>query len=345
MESKEQSSSTATQRASHDNNKGGFMDADLPLARFRIGIEAVTPIHFYHYSGSAWRGLFGHSLKQAVCVTHERDCRQCLLYRSCAYSWIFETPPPEDTRLMRRATAAPHPFVLAPDFELRALEAGEVTSLELVLVGKGVDQLPYIVHAFERAGERGIGAARGRYRLIGLEQETAPGSGNWVPVYDEGCLTPLPAAVATPPPLPAVVTMHFESPLRLQYQGRWMDAQRFAFAGIVANLLRRYSLTSYFHDGRPVELDFKALVDQARLVEARSAALHWQDWHRYSSRQRKKVPMGGVIGSVEYDGDDVAPFWPLLWLGQWLHLGKGTSMGLGRYRIDLRAVAGSEQAA
>jgi CRISPR/Cas system endoribonuclease Cas6 (RAMP superfamily) len=27
-------------------------------------------------------------------------------------------------------------------------------------------------------------------------------------------------------------------------------------------------------------------------------------------------------------------FWPYLWLGQWTHIGKGTSMGMGAYTIQ-----------
>jgi hypothetical protein len=45
------------------------------------------------YSGAAWRGVFGHALKQLVCVTRERNCLDCLLYRSCVYPYIFEAPP------------------------------------------------------------------------------------------------------------------------------------------------------------------------------------------------------------------------------------------------------------
>ncbi|WP_420842151.1 CRISPR system precrRNA processing endoribonuclease RAMP protein Cas6 [Halorhodospira abdelmalekii] len=26
------------------------------------------------------------------------------------------------------------------------------------------------------------------------------------------------------------------------------------------------------------------------------------------------------------------PIWPWVWLGQWLHVGKGAVMGMGRYR-------------
>ena len=44
--------------------------------------------------------------------------------------------------------------------------------------------------------------------------------------------------------------------------------------------------------------------------------------------------MGGVVGSFDLAGAALGPFWPVLWLGQWTHAGKGCSMGLGRYVLE-----------
>lgn len=46
--------------------------------------------------------------------------------------------------------------------------------------------------------------------------------------------------------------------------------------------------------------------------------------------------MGGLVGSFTPQASDLGPWWPILWIGQWLHAGKGTSMGLGKYRIENR---------
>ena len=43
--------------------------------------------------------------------------------------------------------------------------------------------------------------------------------------------------------------------------------------------------------------------------------------------------MGGLIGDLVLNGAVARPYWSRLWMGQWYHLGKGTSMGLGRYRL------------
>ena len=64
-------------------------------------------------------------------------------------------------------------------------------------------------------------------------------------------------------------------------------------------------------------------------------ALHWFDWKRYSSRQQQEMTLGGVVGQWHLHGptEALANAWPWLWLGQWLHVGKNATMGLGGYRL------------
>lgn len=45
------------------------------------------------------------------------------------------------------------------------------------------------------------------------------------------------------------------------------------------------------------------------------------------------MQLGGLLGTVVFESRDLAPFWPYLWLGQWTHAGKNTSMGLGKYQV------------
>jgi len=53
------------------------------------------------------------------------------------------------------------------------------------------------------------------------------------------------------------------------------------------------------------------------------------------------MQLGGLLGTVTFEvragprshSNELAPFWPYIWLGQWTHAGKNTSMGLGKYEI------------
>jgi CRISPR/Cas system endoribonuclease Cas6 (RAMP superfamily) len=53
------------------------------------------------------------------------------------------------------------------------------------------------------------------------------------------------------------------------------------------------------------------------------------------------MKMGGLVGELRLRGPGLATFWPALWHGQWVHLGKGTSFGLGAYRLEAVGARGS----
>lgn len=128
------------------------------------------------------------------------------------------------------------------------------------------------------------------------------------------------------------LTLHliFITPTRLKFDGNL--SSKLEFHILFRNLLRRISLLSYFHCGEELDLDFKALIEEARNINTQQENLHWMDWERYSNRQETKMKMGGFIGSVQFSGD-FEKFMSFLLLGEYIHVGKGTSFGLGKYKI------------
>lgn len=305
----------------------------LPLARYRLTFQAVTPVRLPAYAGSAWRGVFGRSLKRLVCVIREPVCATCLLYRSCVYPYVFETPPDPAVGKLRKYTAAPHPFVLIP----RAggtLSAGAALHLGITLFGYGNRYLPYVLHALDQAGQRGIGTQEGRLLLRRVEQAQGADA-SWRKIYVPGePLTPQAPAVSAVPPCPERLTLVLETPLRLKTGDHHLTPEQFRCGVLFSQLLRRISLLTAFHTGTPLETDFAGLTRAAHGIEVESGELHWHDWTRYSARQDTRLQMGGLLGWITLAGAELAPFWPYLWLGQWTHVGKGTSMGLGRYRLE-----------
>lgn len=306
----------------------------LHVGCYRFLFEHDPQCELVGYSGSAWRGAFGHALKRLVCVTRERHCPNCLLYHGCIYPYIFETPPPPSTAKMRRYNAAPHPFVLEPPDMDGAHGKQTLHPLGLTLFGQANRYLPYLVHALQRAGEYGLGARRLPLYLVDIQQAAPVNGSCWQSILiPDGFLEPRPPEVPAAPPLPASLLIAIRTPLRVTREGRLVGPQEFRFADLFAGLLRRVSLLTYFHTETPLETDFKGLTALAREVPLRQANLCWHDWTRYSSRQNTKMQMGGLVGEFGLDAAGLEPLWPYLWLGQWTHAGKNTSMGLGRYEI------------
>lgn len=310
----------------------------LPVARYRFLFRALDRIDLPPYAGSAWRGVFGHGLKKSLCVTGLPQCDGCQLARGCAYVYLFETPPPPDTAKLRRYTSAPHPFVIETSIDApRVIERGAVFDLGWALVGRANARLAYIIQGLRAAGQRGIGRGRGRFAVEAVEQESTPGAGDWRTVYEaaSGVLRLFEPALLSPPEeVPDAIRLAFRTPLRLKREGRLVGPEDFEFHDLFRNLLRRLSLLSYFHSDDPWELDFAGLSRGSRGVVLAGRRLEWYEWARYSGRQGTPMKMGGLVGEVWLEGEAAAAYWPFLWLGQWVHAGKGTSMGLGRFRVE-----------
>jgi hypothetical protein len=311
----------------------------LPLARYRLRFKAPGQARLPAYTGSAWRGALGHALKKTVCVTHLSACPPCLLYRSCPYPYIFETPPPLATAKMRKYTAGPHPFLLEPP----SSPEKDVHQLGLTLIGRGNVHLPYLIYALQRAGEQGLGKGRTPMMLIDVWQAESAEADTWVPIYEPGgVLKASPPSIPNIPGAPSAARLRFETPLRLQHDEHLVTPETFHFSHLFGPLLRRISMLTYFHTDTPLETDFAALMEQARQVEAAEVKLAWKDWTRYSSRQKAEMQMGGLVGEMVIEFETGSPFWPYLSLGQWVHAGKATSMGLGRYTIQSASLQNSK---
>ena len=100
---------------------------------------------------------------------------------------------------------------------------------------------------------------------------------------------------------------------------------------IIRGLIRRLMTLSFFHCGYELEIDYKGLVERSNQnIQKLDENIHWVDWSRYSHRQDTEMMLGGVIGSVTFKGN-LNEFLPILSLGEYIHIGKGTAFGLGKY--------------
>lgn len=307
---------------------------ELPVARYRLTFQAVDTVCFPAYAGSAWRGAFGHALRRTVCITRQPQCAGCLLQRSCVYSQVFETPAGHQP-LLEKVNTAPHPYILHPlATSGKHYAPGECFELYLTLLGKAIDHLPYLIHALRQVGEQGLGKGQGRCQLQLVEQQ-AMDSGKWQEIHRPGgSLHTLPLRQPGIPAPPEYLQIRLTTPLRLVQNGKLVHADRFSFQAFFNPLMRRISLLHAHHAAQQLTPDFKTLSQQAACVPLPKAELHWYEWSRYSSRQQSRIQMGGLLGTFDLPMGSLTTFWPWLWLGQWVHVGKGAVMGMGEYVLD-----------
>lgn len=302
----------------------------------RFDSKAILPA----FKGSTLRGGLGHALKRIACALRQQDCQSCLLHQTCAYSFLFEekknTPPSSDTDKIRRADR-PHPYILVPpDENSRAYEKGTPFSFGVTLLGPAIQFLPHMVFAVQEMGKAGLGkhAQEGNGQL---HLETVSQNGRMI--YDGRALdTSIPPDELTLPAAPSGmikrIILSCHTPLRLKLDNELQN--KLPFHLLIRAALRRISaLDSAYGSGEPA-LDYKGLVARASAVAVTKSSCRWTEIERYSNRQKRAMLMGGIIGSITYEGDDLAAFVPLLRYCEVVHLGKETSFGLGRISIEAK---------
>ncbi|MGD9822893.1 CRISPR system precrRNA processing endoribonuclease RAMP protein Cas6 [Desulfobacter sp.] len=302
------------------------------LFHIKLTRNAVLPA----YKGSTFRGLLGHALKRTVCALKNQTCATCILRQNCTYALVFETahalPAPENAKV----SDPPHPMVLEPPLtEKREFTAGDTLVCGMVLFGDLNRNLPYFIYAFDQMGRIGLGKGKNGTRA-GFTLESVTFGNNAVYSKADGRVTLpdlLPEMTLHPDPNGNTdrVTLKLQTPFRISTKtGQGPDLP---FDLLMRSLIRRCTaLFNTYGNGEP-DLDYPDLVKQAGQVRLTDNRLAWFDWQRYSSRQDKKMYMGGLLGQAAYQGD-LGPFLPFLRMAEIVHAGKNTAFGLGKVALE-----------
>jgi len=320
------------------------MDADpqlvfppLSVLRARVTYRLLQDTTLPPYKGALLRGGFGYAFQRASCAQscwgHAERCNVAML---CPYRWVFETPHPEGVPHLHDLQDVPRPFVIEPPLDhKRQYTAGDTLEFGLVLVGHGVDYLPYFLHGFEQFGATGLGRDLAKARLEQVEAlEPFKPSGR--PIYQDGRvvspeelpllnLAELPTRAAT---LPADLRLELRTPLRVKSQGAFIE--QFDLGAIVQAACWRLGSLSAFHGPGLWRADYRPLVAAARAVRVERAEIRWVDWERTSTRggSQRQMKLGGIIGSAALREVPVEVRAALL-AASVLHVGKASVFGHG----------------
>jgi CRISPR-associated endoribonuclease Cas6 len=308
----------------------------MKLSKYRFIIKPQKELILPTYKGSTFRGGFGHAFKSAVCAQREKECRECMLMHSCIYCYVFDTTFPGECE---QDEHVPHPFIIEPPLDKRRLFGTEDRlCFDLILVGRAADYIPYFILAFEKLGEMGIGQNKGKYwieKVTGLskDREFLIYDGSSHLKYDFQVIDSAEIIHDAAQLNYHQVALRFLTPTRIKHNGKL--TMNMEFEVVMRNLMRRLSWLARVHCGEKWEIGWSDIIRKAREVRIIDADLVWYDWERYSQRQGTRMKMGGFLGEIEFEGK-LAEFMPWLKLGEYLHIGKGTVYGLGKYEIEGR---------
>ena len=192
-----------------------------------------------------------------------------------------------------------------------------------ILIGQAISHDGALLAAWIRACELGLGPDRIpfflRGHVLGPDDSQPDTAAPW---NLSNAPWPLSGSPVTSP-----CRFVFQNPLRLLKDGKLISAP--TFVDLVVALCRRIG------NFLPAELtqDWREISHLALETARRLPCLPWQgEAHnlvRWSSSQHAELNMRGVSGFLDLPFGPGA-LWPLIAAGRWIHLGKGTVMGMGR---------------
>lgn len=309
-------------------------DLALKAGRYRFYFEVTEAFDLPAFYGSTLRGAFGWALMRLGDVSKKDIQQQTPNYIHSAYAAVFEPPRLAQKNDLGRLSDRFVPYVLRVPYTMaRTYTEGEIFSFEMVLMGEALQHLQTVILAWQQLFLRGLSAhKKGKAKLMRVVCcNKQPHS---VVYSAEHPLVQSHQARLQAPVFEQVENLQltFFSPLRLQYKGKVLSAKEITVDLLLRNIIRRVSICAHAQQQSISIEKIRHLNELADTVTAQPF-LFQQNWQRYSNRQNKRMDLNGVMGGLHIPSLP-RELLPIVWLGQFLHVGKNTSLGFGNYGIS-----------
>lgn len=313
-----------------------FSIPSLRIARLLFELRPAGPLHLpLEQRGNVLRGAFGRVFQRSVCDPDCSDARTCARRDSCAYARLFEPRWEEGAQF--GAEDAPRPFVFRPSLSSDP-EFGPHRPLlfELRLFGEAISAAEHFVNAFQRLAETGLADRSVQLESVDMLDWMGQSHGSLI---RKGHMvqTPSPMGLnleqicAAPVLTASTIAVDFATPTWLREDGR--DLRVPTFTGLVQRVRDRISMLCRIYEKCEWQADFKLISDVAALANTVDWEGGWVQHRRTSTRTGQQMPMAGFRGTVVFSEVDQR-LWPLLLIGQEIHVGRHTAWGHGWYRVQ-----------
>ena len=187
-------------------------------------------------------------------------------------------------------------------------------------------------------GIMGMGADKGKFRLISVTQTNAFGESRFIWKEHSGLTEENYSGInilnySRAVPVHNELTVFFETPVALTKIQNVFGG--IPFKNIIESLGERYNNLSVLYGNTSFEMH-EAYLKFAHSIRIVESHLTWNEYTRKSFRKDEKAPIEGYTGMIRYKGPvkSLTHYLPLLLLGQHLHVGRNIVFGAGKYTVD-----------
>ncbi|MDY6934038.1 MAG: CRISPR system precrRNA processing endoribonuclease RAMP protein Cas6 [Spirochaetota bacterium] len=245
--------------------------------------------------------------------------------------------PDPNIRKLSRNENIPRPYVIKPPLERKTLYLkDELIKYEMVIFGRAIDFLPYILITLKSAAQNGLGKNRGRAYLERIHQKN-PVTGNVHELFSSENDMVYPRDIFfTENDFKTMdvdrVRLNFKTPAVIKDRGKFIQTP--AFDTLIKRIRDRFSALSWFYEGIEPDIDFKNFTVEAEKVKTVRADVAYMQTYRRTRNPSAKQNMSGFVGSLIYQGP-ISQYMPYLLFGQYMHVGKAAVFGNGWYEAEV----------
>ncbi len=316
-------------------------------ATWRVTTRLRSEMRLSHHPGSRVAGALGRALREAHCSRESSSLNEplcpsnqpaCGRWPLCVYGELIRT---QTLTANQKRRDVPRPLIVSLlDGGRERYRAGESFTFDITLMGAAMARFPAVREVIGCMGQTGLGddydSGWGRFEV----ESVRPLSGARPAPVAMNCETAMPlqwnAVLERAAGLRGkLLRLHFVRPLRLLRSGTDQEnpppllIEEFDFLPFWLALSRRLKDLAYFHGEGPAQLPFL----QAGAIRTVGRNLRWWRAMRYSGTQECELDASGLLGTLDIEGD-FEPLLPFLVAGEWLHAGKNTDLGDGRYELS-----------
>ncbi|MCX7998303.1 MAG: hypothetical protein N3A69_05040 [Leptospiraceae bacterium] len=301
-----------------------MLKSKLEFVSLQVGFASKNLVQLPDMLGSTLRGTFGKALKKASCVMHHRNCEICMVKKHCTYFKIFES---QNYGIAEMGIQnPPHPYVILPPLKNIYLQ-NELLYFRFTLFGNDISSIPYVVYAFQKMAEEGLGAKREKFELVQIKDAFSKN-----PIYFDGNLElenltkrTLGDISQIYPKRAEKLLISFTTPLRILKDKKILKSIEKPI--LLENIKRRFKIMTMLY-GKFDESDFSDL----ELLELEPIEHKYKRWKRYSNRQKSHINQDGFYAKWILYPNSAKNYYLLKALRS-IHLGKSASFGLGAFRM------------
>lgn len=306
----------------------------LRVARLRFELRPRSSVSLPpSRCGEVLYGAFGTVLRRTACASDCPGTATCPRKRECVYALLLEPAMPLGPRFGE--SGARKAFLFRSPLDGN----GEFTPhrpliFELRLFGAAIERWGIFVDVFRRLSRTGL--ADRAADLVSVLSLDWKGTSARI-LFDQGSPTDAEPMVLDFRPMidearrGTRARIDFLTPALLK--DRRSRSRIPELAALVRRLRDRISLLSLLWEQKEWQADYKTIGEIAEHAMTEKFEGGWSVHERHSTRTRRDMPVEGFRGSVFYDSVDPA-LWPLLRIGQEIHVGQHAVWGNGRYRLS-----------